>query len=128
MLRIVLLTTLLSLQLRPPEALRPAATPPPEGSGRFREYSYTFYRESLYYVIDFTPMLPGKRAIVLDAMKSVCRDLYDLDFTKAQPHPGPGSDVWSFELKDLRTCYGRQMPSSAKRGKVPSFRIWMPAS
>ena len=126
MLRIVLLATLLAVQVRTPETLRPPATPPPEGTGKFREYSYAFHQDSTYFVIEFTPTLSSKQAVVLDAMKSVCRDLYDLDFRKAEAVPGPGSNAWRFELKDLRTCYGRQMLGA--KGEITSLRIWMPSA
>jgi hypothetical protein len=124
MLGIVLLATLLAVQVRTPETLRPPATPPHEGTGKFREYSYAFHQDSTYFVIEFTPTLSSKQAVVLDAMKSVCRDLYDLDFRKAETVPGPGTNVWRFELNDLRTCYGRQMPGA--KGEITSLRIWMP--
>jgi hypothetical protein len=125
MLRTVLLATLLAIQVKTPEMLRPPATPPQEGAGAFREYSYKFHKESSYFAIEFTPTLSSKQAVVLDAMKSVCKDLYDLDFTKAEAIAGPGADVWRFEMKDLRTCYGRQMPGATK-GEIKSLRIWMP--
>ncbi len=47
MLRTVLLATLLAIQVKTPEMLRPPATPPQEGAGTFREYSYKFHKESL---------------------------------------------------------------------------------
>lgn len=125
MLRTVLLATLLAIQIKAPEMLRPPATPPQEGTGTFREYSYTFHKESSYFAIEFTPTLSSKQAVVLDAMKSVCKDLYDLDFSKAETIAGPGADVWRFEMKDLRTCYGQQMPGATK-GEIKSLRIWMP--
>ena len=31
-----------------------------------------------------------------------------------------------FELKDLRICYGRKMPSAAPTGEIKTVRIWMP--
>ena len=125
MLHTVLLACLLALQVKAPEMLRPPATPPNEGAGKFREYTYTFHKDSTYFEVVFTPILASKQAVVLDAMKSVCKDLYDLDFTKAEAIAGPGADVWRFELKDLRTCYGRQMPGATK-GEITSLRIWMP--
>ena len=109
MLASLLLTALLSIQLRAPETLRPPAAPPPDGTGKFQEYAYTYHLDSHVFVIAFTPALPAKRATVLDALKSVCRDLYDLDFTK-----------------DLRTCYGRETTNPAKPGEVKSLRVWMP--
>jgi hypothetical protein len=126
MLPLVLLT-ILSLQLRTPETLRPPATPPPDGTGKFQEHSYTFHRDSLYYVVEFTPGLPNKRGVVLDAMKSVCRDLYDLDFMKTQAQPGPSPDEWRFELKDLRTCYGRQVAGPSSSHEIRTIRVWMPS-
>jgi hypothetical protein len=123
MLRVVVLATLLAVQVRTPEMVRPRATPPHEGTGKFREYSYVFHQESTYFVIEFTPTLSSKQAVVLDAMKNVCRDLYDLDFRKAEAIPGPGTNAWRFELTDLRTCYGRQMPGA--KGEITSLRIWM---
>ena len=93
--------------------------------GRSARTRYKFHKESSYFAIEFTPTLTGKQAVVLDAMKSVCKDLYDLDFTKAEPIAGPGADVWRFEMQDLRTCYGRQMPGATK-GEIKSLRIWMP--
>jgi hypothetical protein len=125
MLRTVLLATLLAVQLKTPEMLRPPATPPNEGAGKFKEYSYAFHKESGYFSIEFTPQLAGKEALVLEAMKSICKDLYDLDFTKAETLTGPGADVWRFEMKDLRTCYGRQMHGATK-DEIKSLRIWMP--
>ena len=125
MLRTVLLATLLAIQVKTPEMLRPPATPPQEGTGTFQEHSYKFHKESSYFAIEFTPTLTSKQAVVLDAMKSVCKDLYDLDFTKAEAIAGPGADVWRFEMKDLRTCYGRQMPGATK-GEIKSLRICMP--
>jgi hypothetical protein len=124
MMVIVLLAALLEAQVRTPEMLRPRATPAHEGTGKFRESSYTFHEESTYFVVEFTPALPSKKSVVIDAMKSVCRDLYDLDFRKAETVPGTGPDSWRFELEDLRTCYGRQMP--AVDGAIKTLRIWMP--
>ena len=37
MLATLLLTALLSIQLRAPETLRPPATPPPDGTGKFQD-------------------------------------------------------------------------------------------
>jgi hypothetical protein len=116
----------LSLQLRTPETLRAPATPPPEGSGKFQHYAYSYHRDSLYFVVEFMPGLPNKRSLVLDAMKSVCRDLYDLDFTKTQAEPGTSPDEWRFTLKDLRTCYGRQTPPPNHKSEVKTVRVWMP--
>ena len=76
MLASLLVTALLSIQLRAPETLRPPAAPPPDGTGKFQEYAYTYHLDSHVFVIAFTPALPAKRATVLDALKSVCRDLY----------------------------------------------------
>src|SRR4029078_1972875 len=87
MVHVVILMLALALQLRTPETLRPPATPPPDGTGKFQDYAYTFHRDTLYFVVEFTPHLPNKRALLLDAMKSVCPDLSDLDFTK--PHRDP---------------------------------------
>jgi len=116
----------LSLQLRTPETLRAPATPPPEGSGKFQDYAYRYHRDVLYFVVEFTPGLPNKRSLVIDAMKSVCRDLYDLDFTKTQAEPGTSPDEWRFTLKDLRTCYGRQTPIPDHKSEVKTVRVWMP--
>jgi hypothetical protein len=126
MLRLLLLVALLTPQVRTPSTLRAPATPPPEGTGKFQDHTYTFRREAHYVVIEYTPMLPAKRTIVLDAMKAACQDLYDLDFSKVTPRPGPAPDEWLFELKDLRICYGRQMPSPVKDGGIKTVRIWMP--
>ena len=121
-----LLILALALQLRTPETLRAPATPPPEGTGKFQDFAYTFHRDTLYFVVDFTPHLPNKRALILDAMKSVCKDLYDLDFTKTQAEPGTSPDEWRFELKDLRTCYGRTVENKANPREVKTLRVWMP--
>ena len=126
MLASLLVTALLSIQLRAPETLRPPAAPPPDGTGKFQEYAYTYHLDSHVFVIAFTPALPAKRATVLDALKSVCRDLYNLDFTKAETRPGTGPNEWMFELNDLRTCYGRETTNPAKPGEVKSLRVWMP--
>jgi len=126
MTHLLVLVLALALQLRTPETLRPPATPPPDGTGKFQDYAYTFHRDTLYFVVEFTPHLPNKRALLLDAMKSVCRDLYDLDFTKTQAEPGPSPDEWRFALKDLRTCYARQMPDAENRRDVKTLRVWMP--
>lgn len=117
---------LLALQLRTPETLRPPATPPPEGTGTFREHSYTFRWDAHAYLVEFTPALPDKRALVLDAMKSACRDLYDLDFTKVPAQPGAGPNEWRFELKDLRVCYGRQPDDQGRAAGIRWVRVWMP--
>jgi hypothetical protein len=122
----VVLILALALQLRTPETLRPPASPPPDGAGKFQEYAYTFHRDTLYFVVDFKPHLPNKRAVVLDAMKSVCRDLYDLDFTKTQAEPGTSPDEWRFALNDLRTCYGRQVENKDNAKEVKTLRVWMP--
>jgi hypothetical protein len=126
MLRLLLVFALLTPQLRTPSALRAPATPPPEGTGKFLDHTYAFKSEPHYVVIEYTPMLPAKRTIVLDAMKAACQDLYDLDFSKVKPRSGPGPDEWLFELTDLRTCYGRQMPSPVPTGEIKTVRIWMP--
>jgi hypothetical protein len=122
---LILLAALLSLQIRTPETLRPRAAPPPEGTGHFREYAYSYKQQPHDYLVEFTPALPAKGTVVIDAMKSVCRDLYDLDFTKAEAHPGPGPDEWGFEMKDLRVCYGRQVRETGKT-ETKSVRVWMP--
>lgn len=116
----------LALQLRTPETLRPPATPPPEGTGKFHEYAYTYHRDQLAFDVEFTPHLPNTRALVLDAMRSVCRDLYDLDFTKSDAEPGTSPDEWRFSLKDLRTCYGRRVPNPDNAKEVKTLRVWMP--
>ena len=126
MLPVLLLFALLTPQLRPPSTLRAPAEPPPEGTGKFETHTYAFKREAHYVVIDYTPMLPAKRTVVLEAMKAACQDLYDLDFSKVKPRNGPGPDEWLFELKDLRICYGRQMPSPVATGEIKTVRIWMP--
>jgi hypothetical protein len=127
MLRLVLLLALLIPQIRPPSTLRAPATPPSEGTGKFREHTYTFKQETFYYVLEYTPLLPGKRPVVLEAMRGACHDLYDLDFSKATPRPGPGPDEWLFELKDLRICYAKQMPATGPAGEIKTLRVWMPA-
>ena len=43
-------------------------------------------------VLEYTPPLPGKRAVVLDAMKAACQSLYDLDVKNVKPRPGPAQD------------------------------------
>ena len=126
MIRVVLLIALLGLQIRPPSTLRQPATPPAEGTGTFQQHSYTFKRESIYYVLEFTPMLPAKRATVLEAMKAACQGLYDLDFKKVTPRPGPAPDEWILEMKDLRACYARQMPSPVATGEIKTIKVWMP--
>jgi hypothetical protein len=126
MTRVLFVALILALQLRTPETLRPAATPPPEGTGKFQEYAYTFRWDSHSYLIEFTPALPDKRALVLDAMKSACRDLYDLDFTKVPAQPGIGGNDWRFELKDLRVCSGRPPADQGGAGGIRSVRVWMP--
>jgi hypothetical protein len=126
MLRYVLLVALLAPQVRPPSALRAPATPPAEGTGRFQEHTYTFRREMYYFVVEYTPLLPARRATVHEAMRGACQDLYDLDFSKVKPRPGPGPDEWLFELKDLRICYTRQMPGPDATGQVKTIRVWMP--
>jgi hypothetical protein len=126
MLQLLLIVALLFPQLRPPSTLRAPATPPAEGTGKFQEYSYTFRREAHYVVLEYTPMLPARRAVVLDAMKAACQSLYDLDFKNVKPRPGPAADEWLFELKDLRICYARQMPSPVPTGEIKSLRVWMP--
>jgi len=126
MLRLLLLFALLTPQLRPPSTLRAPATPPPEGTGKFQGHTYAFRTEAHFVVIEYTPLLPAKRTVVLDAMKAACQDLYDLDFSKVKPRPGPGPNEWLFELKDLRICYGRQMPSPVPTGEIKTVRIWMP--
>src|SRR5215831_9195733 len=126
MTHLLVLMLALGLQVRTPETLRAPASPPPDGAGKFQEYAYTFHRDTLYFVVDFTPHLPNKRAVVLDAMKSVCRDLYDLDFTKTQAEPGTSPDEWRFALKDLRTCYGRQVENKGNPREVKTLRVWMP--
>jgi hypothetical protein len=126
MLHALLFVALLLPQLRPPSTLRAPATPPPEGTGKFQEHSYTFRREAHYVVLEYTPMLPAKRAVVLDAMKAACQSMYDLDFKNVTPRPGPAPDEWLFELKDLRICYARQMPSPVAGGAIKTIRVWMP--
>ena len=126
MIHLLVLVLALGLQVRTPETLRAPASPPPDGTGKFQHHAYTFHRDTLYFVVDFTPHLPNKRAVILDAMKSVCRDLYDLDFTKTQAEPGTSPDEWRFSLKDLRTCYGRQVASPDNAKEVKSLRVWMP--
>ena len=126
MLRLLLLFALLTPQLRPPSTLRAPATPPPEGTGKFQDHTYTFRSEQHHVVIEYTPLLPAKQTVVLDAMKAACQDLYDLDFSKVKPRRGPGPDEWLFELKDLRICYGKQMPSPVPTGEIKTVRIWMP--
>jgi hypothetical protein len=126
MLRLLLLFALLTPQLRTPSTLRAPATPPAEGTGKFQEHTYSFRTEAHYVVIEYAPPLPAKRTVVLDAMKAACQDLYDLDFSKVKPRPGPGPDEWLFELKDLRICYGRKMPSATPTGEIKTVRIWMP--
>ena len=126
MTHLLVLMLALGLQVRTPETLRAPASPPPAGAGKFQEYAYTFHRDTLYFVVDFTPHLPNKRAVVLDAMKSVCRDLYDLDFTRTQAEPGTSPDEWRFALKDLRTCYARQVENKSNPHEVKTLRVWMP--
>jgi hypothetical protein len=126
MLPALLFVALLVPQLRAPSTLRQPATPPTEGTGKFQEYSYTFRREAHYVVLEYTPMLPAKRPVVLDAMKAACQSLYDLDFKNVKPRQGPAPDEWLFELKDLRICYARQMPSPVESGEIKSIRVWMP--
>ena len=126
MLYLLMIVALLVPQLRPPSTLRAPATPPAEGTGKFQEHTYTFRREAHYVVLEYTPPLPGKRAVVLDAMKAACQSLYDLDFKNVKPRPGPAQDEWLFELKDLRICYARQMPSPVATGEIKSIRVWMP--
>jgi hypothetical protein len=126
MVHAAVLILAMALQVRAPETLRAPATPPPDGTGKFQDYAYTFQRATPYFVIEFTPHLPNKRALLLDAMKSVCRDLYDLDFTKAQAEPAPSPGEWRFALKDLRTCYARQMPNAENAHEVKTLRVWMP--
>ena len=127
MLPLVVVLALLMPQIRPPSTLRAPATPPSEGTGKFREHTYSYKQETSYFVIDYTPPLPGKRPVVLEAMRGACQDLYDLDFSKAKPRPGPGPDEWLFELKDLRICYARQMPAAASTGEIKTIRVWMPS-
>ena len=127
MLVLVVALALLIPQVRPPSTLRAPATPPSEGTGKFREHAYTFKQETYYFVLEYAPLLPGKRAIVLEAMRGACQDLYDLDFSKAKPRPGPGTDEWLFELKDRRICSARQMPSPAATGEIKTLRVWMPS-
>ena len=126
MTQVLVLMLALGLQVRTPETLRAPASPPPDGTGKFQDHAYTFHRDTLYFVVDFTPPLPNKRAVVLAAMKSACRDLYDLDFTKSQAEPGTSPDEWRFSLKDLRTCYGRQVENKANAREVRTLRVWMP--
>lgn len=126
MLQLILIATLLAPQLRPPSTLRAPATPPAEGMGKYLEHSYTFRREAHYVVLEYTPMLPARRTAVLDAMKAACQAMYDLDFSKVTPRQGPARDEWLFELKDLRICYARQMPSPVETGEIKSIRVWMP--
>ena len=85
MIRLLLLFALLTPQLRPPSTLRAPATPPPEGTGKFQDHTYAFRSEQHYVVIEYTPLLPAKQTVVLDAMKAACQDLYDLDFSKVKP-------------------------------------------
>ena len=126
MLPLIVALALLMPQIRPPSTLRAPATPPSEGTGKFREYAYSYKQETFYFVIDYTPLLPGKRPVVLEAMRGACQDLYDLDFSKAKPRPGPSPDEWLFELKDLRICYAKQLPATAT-GEIKTIRVWMPA-
>ena len=91
MLRVVLLIALLGLQIRPPSTLRQPATPPAEGTGTFQQHSYTFKRESIYYVLEFTPMLPARRATVLEAMKAACQGLYGPRVQEGDAAPGTGA-------------------------------------
>jgi hypothetical protein len=126
MRHLILLAAVLCLQIRTPETLRDRATPPPEGKGQFRDYAYTFKQQAHDYLVEFTPALPARDAVVIEAMKSVCRDLYDLDFTKSQANRGPGPDEWGFELKDLRVCYGRRVRDAGKTDQTKSIHVWMP--
>ena len=75
MIHAAVLILTLALQVRAPETLRAPATPPPDGTGKFQDYTYTFHRDTLYFVVEYTPHLPNKRALLVDAMKSACRDL-----------------------------------------------------
>ena len=126
MLHTLLLVALLVPQLRPPSTLRAPATPPAEGTGKFQDHTYVFRREAHYVVLEYTPMLPAKRTVILDAMKAACQAMYDLDFKNVTPRAGPAPDEWLFELKDLRICYARQMPSPAPTGEIKTIRVWMP--
>ena len=124
--KVALLVVLLALQLRAPSTLRDPATPPAEGTGKFREYTYTYRQESINYILEYTPHLPNKRAIVLDAMLAACQDLFDLNFSRVKPHPGPAPNEWVFQLQDLRSCYAKQMPSPTPGGDVKSIQVSMP--
>jgi hypothetical protein len=124
MMHLLLLCALLAPQLRAPSTLRAPATPPDEGTGKFQEHTYTFRRDSRQFVLEYTPALP-RRAVVLAAMKEACQHLFDLDFSKSTPRPGPAPDEWLVELKDLRVCYVRQGPSEPG-GAVRVLRVWMP--
>ena len=120
----VLVFSLLAPQLRPPSTLRAPATPADEGTGKFQEHTYTYRRDNRQFLLEYTPALP-RRAVVIAAMKEACQHLYDLDFSKSTPRPGPAPDEWLVELKDARICYVRQGPS-APAGEVKTLRVWMP--
>jgi hypothetical protein len=125
MMHLILLFALLIPQFRAPSTLRAPATPPDEGTGKFEAHTYTFRRDGRQFVLEYTPALP-RRAAVLAAMKEACQHLYDLDFSKSTPRPGPAPDEWLVELKDLRVCYVRQGPAMPPGGEVKTLRVWMP--